>query len=86
MKKRPLSLAPAGIFSEGGGSEVPRGRAFKWGRRLGVPGAEPPEQNFKKAMKILQFFDNFNGKFAIFKVFKMLSNFSRKFWQKILKI
>ena len=35
------TLAPAGIFVGGGGSEVHQGRACKRGRRVGGPGAEP---------------------------------------------
>ena len=74
-----VSISARGNFF--GGIEVPRGRAGKGDCRVRRPGAEEDvlgfSKIFKKTMKILQFFDNFNGKFCnFFKFFKISSNFS----------
>ena len=68
-----------------GGSEVNQGRACKGGlprggSRGGAPGRRSFQKICKKSMKILQFFENYKGNFAIFSQFlKSLSNFWRKF-------
>ena len=73
-----FSLLPAGIFSAG--SEVHRGRAWKG---VVAPWTQEKFSKIKNSMKNLQFFDNFNRKFYHFsKLFKILSNFSRKIGQK----
>ena len=69
-------------FFRGGGSEVHQGRACK-----GVPGGGAPRRRrkmkFTKAMKNLQFFQNFQENFAIFS--NLFLKFNRIFGENLEK-
>ena len=84
-----VSISARGNFWEG--KQVPQREDVERGRGLGGPGERTgmPEKcsNFLKiSMNILQIFDNLGRKFENFpNVFKFLSNFSRKFGQKLRK-
>ena len=84
-----FTLAPAGIFRGGGGSEVHQGRACKGVAAWVVPDGRRRsfQKNCKKINEKFTFFKKFSRKFPDFfqKFFTILQNFGRKFGENLRK-